>query len=242
MSRRTLISIISTIAIWGFLGAVIFLSLNRLNTAPQSDTPVADTSLRYLAVGDSYTIGTSVETRENWPSQLTTKLVAGGIQIRLVDTIAQNGWTTTDLLETGLTRIADSKYDLITLQIGVNDWVQKVPISDFARRVEEIVDKLVPQLPDSTRLVLISIPDLSSAPAAVAFGDRLTILKGISSFNIALKDLAARRQVTFVDIYDISQRMRNLDSYIAADNLHPSGKMYYLWVERIYPVVRELVK
>ncbi len=54
-----------------------------------------DEPLRYLALGDSYTIGQSVEENERWPVRLVEELKSiYGIQDAELDIIAKTGWTT----------------------------------------------------------------------------------------------------------------------------------------------------
>ena len=51
----------------------------------------------YLALGDSYTIGESVETDERFPVQLAEKLTKNGFLTDSPEIVAQTGWTTDEL-------------------------------------------------------------------------------------------------------------------------------------------------
>jgi lysophospholipase L1-like esterase len=53
-------------------------------------------TIRYLALGDSYTIGESVSEDERWPNQLASLLQAHDISAE-VTIIARTGWTTDEL-------------------------------------------------------------------------------------------------------------------------------------------------
>jgi len=53
--------------------------------------------LRFLALGDSYTIGQSVKVSERWPVQLVRRMRDAGVVVSEPEIIAQTGWTTGDL-------------------------------------------------------------------------------------------------------------------------------------------------
>ena len=55
--------------------------------------------IKYLALGDSYTIGTSVCATCNYPTQLQEKLSAELNSNINLDIIAKSGWNTTALIE-----------------------------------------------------------------------------------------------------------------------------------------------
>src|SRR3546814_14243189 len=57
-------------------------------------------ALRYLALGDSYTIGEGVAPADRWPVQLAHALRAEGVMLGDPKIIATTGWTTDALSET----------------------------------------------------------------------------------------------------------------------------------------------
>src|SRR4051812_14594973 len=78
-------------------------------------------SMRYLALGDSYTIGESVVESERWPVQLAAQLRASGIVIDQPLIIARTGWTTDDLISAIEEQKPTGPFDLVSLLIGVNN-------------------------------------------------------------------------------------------------------------------------
>jgi len=70
--------------------------------------------IRYVAIGDSYTVATGIEEKDSWPSQLTRKLTSAGIEIDLVATLGQRGWTSQQVIEGKLPLLKDLKPDFIT--------------------------------------------------------------------------------------------------------------------------------
>ena len=194
--------------------------------------------MRYVALGDSYTIGTSVAESERWPNQLVERLESPSLE--LVANLAVNGYTSRDLIEDELPRLDALDAEFVSLLIGVNDVVQGVPEARYAENVEAILDELLDRLP-SERIVTVATPDYTVTPQGDAYGDPVAQSAGIRRNNEILRDRAGARGIAYVDTYDLSLRVRDDPSLVAGDGLHPSGAQYALWVERILPVVAGLI-
>jgi acyl-CoA thioesterase I len=196
-------------------------------------------SLRYVALGDSYTIGTSVETAGRFPNQLVARL-ANTVQLELVGNLGVDGYTTTDLIRDELPVLPQLRPELVTLLIGVNDVVQGVPGPTYERNAANILDTLLARLP-SDRIVTIAIPDYTVTPAGADYGDPHDQHDGIVANNTIMARVAATRGIAFVDIFDISLMAADDRSLVAADGLHPSARQYERWVERLAPTVTSLL-
>jgi lysophospholipase L1-like esterase len=194
------------------------------------------TSIRYVALGDSYTIGTSVAERERWPNQLAAALPT----LELVANLGVNGFTARDVIELELPRLAALQPAFVSLLVGVNDVIQGVPEDAYSRRVGEILDAAVP-LVGAGRCLFVTTPDYTVTPAGADYGDPTRVSASIRRFNDAASRVAAARDVAVVDIYDVSLRAAADPTLVASDGLHPSGLQYSLWVDRIRPVVAGLV-
>lgn len=196
--------------------------------------------LRYVALGDSYTIGTSVAVDERWPDQLVRSLGGDPPVLDLVANLGVNGYTSSDLIHRELPAIARVRPAFVTMLIGVNDVVQGVPIAAYDANVAAILDRLRQRLPPD-RIVTVAVPDYTVTPAGADYGDPARQRSAISAVNAIMARLSAARGIRFVDIFDISRRVPEDLSLVARDGLHPSGAQYALWVERIRPVVLELL-
>lgn len=213
-------------------------------TTPARATPATIAShpgvVRYVALGDSYTIGTSVEPHERFPDQLVVALGQDAPTLSLVANLGVNGYTSADLIREELPALADLDPGFATVLIGVNDVVQRVPMETYESNVETILDALLARLP-ADRIVAVAIPDYTVTPAGADYGDPRRQHGGIVASNAVMERLADMRGVGYVDIFDLSLRAADDRSLVAADGLHPSGKQYGLWVERIQPVVERLL-
>jgi acyl-CoA thioesterase-1 len=205
-----------------------------------SSRPPHDTVYRYVALGDSYTIGTSVAAPERFPDRLVATLGPEPPTLRLVANLGVNGHTSADLIRDELPALAELEPEFATVLIGVNDVVQGVPSPAYGTNVATILDALLARL-RADRIVAVAVPDYTVTPAGADYGDPGQQRAGIVAANAVMAGLAEARGIGFVDIFDISERAAADRSLVADDGLHPSGAQYALWVERIGPVVAGLI-
>jgi acyl-CoA thioesterase-1 len=202
-------------------------------------------SLRYVALGDSYTIGTAVaQASDRWPNRLVAAHPVGpsgaSPALDLVANLGVNGFTSRDVIEVELPQVAALRPDFASLLIGVNDVVQGVPSETYRSNARGILDALLDSLP-ANRVLTVSTPDYTVTPQGASYGDPTVQAAGIRANNAILRELSSARGVAFVDIHDLSLRAADDRTLVAADGLHPSGAQYALWVERIAPVVAGLL-
>ena len=194
-----------------------------------------------MALGDSYTVGEQVGKLESWPVQLVRSLRIDGRAVLEPTTVAVSGWNTSDLIR-GL-QLADlqSPFDIVTLQIGVNNQFRQGTVVDFETDLAELTKTATDLVGgDAGRVILLSIPDWSVMPF-VKDAPKFEIASEIDEFNAVVRAQAEAAEVSFVDITPISRRAENDLELVASDGLHPSAKMYAKWVELIQPVVEDII-
>lgn len=197
--------------------------------------------LRYVALGDSYTIGTAIHAEaERWPNRLVARLGPRPPNLELVANLAVNGFTSRDVIEVELPRLDELRPEFASLLVGVNDVVQGVPEATFRENAATILDDLGRRLA-TDRVVVVATPDYTVTPQGAAYGDPVKQSAAIGRNNDILRELATARGVPYVDTYGLSLRARDDRALVADDGLHPSGAQYALWVERIGPVVERLL-
>jgi lysophospholipase L1-like esterase len=191
---------------------------------------------RYLALGDSYTIGEKVSEPERWPNQLVDSLSHHGIQVGKPTIIATTGWRTDDLSRAMKAADLKNEFGLVSLLIGVNNQYQGKPSGQYEMEFEELLKSAI-QLAGGNKesVFVVSIPDYGYTP----FGKpkQAGISEAINVFNAINKRITLKHGIKYVDITRISRRGMNEPDLIASDGLHPSGRMYGLWVQEI---VREV--
>jgi acyl-CoA thioesterase I len=195
---------------------------------------VEEASLRYVALGDSYTIGTSVAEAERWPDQLVSRVP----ELELVGNLAVNGYTSSDLIRHELPALDALRPEFVSVLIGVNDVVQRVPEPEYAGNVALILEELLARLPPD-RILCVATPDYTLTPSGASYGDPAQQSAAIARANVALRDACDARGIAFVpEVFEISQAVRDDPSLVADDGLHPSGSQYSLWVDAVEPIVR----
>jgi lysophospholipase L1-like esterase len=194
--------------------------------------------VRFLALGDSYTIGEAVREDERWPMQLAAQLRTSGVQVATPTIVARTGWTT-DELSAGIDAAHPSgKYDLVTLLIGVNNQYRGRSADEFRVQLRALVHRAVAFAGgNAAHVIVIAIPDWGVTPFAEG-RDRAKVGREIDAFNAINKDEAASVGAHFVDIRSIAKRAGSESALVAHDGLHPSAAMYAEWTQLIFPVAR----
>ena len=198
-------------------------------------------ALRYVALGDSYTIGTAVAPADRWPDRLVAALGPEPPVLELVANLAVNGYTSNDVITRELPGLDRLRPAFASLLVGVNDVVQRVPPERYEANAARILDALLARLPTG-RILAVSTPDYTVTPQGAAYGVPHAQAAGIRTVNAILARLAGERGIAWVDIHDLSLRAADDPSLVADDGLHPSVAQYALWVERIAPVVTRLLR
>jgi lysophospholipase L1-like esterase len=200
--------------------------------------------IRYLALGDSYTIGESVEEHERWSNQLAALIeTAPEFAGRHVDTsiIARTGWTTQELREGIQSRKLEPPYDLVSLLIGVNNQYRGYDINEYREQFVFLLNKSIEYAGgDTNRVIVLSIPDWGVTPFAGG-RDSKQIAIEINQFNTVNRAETEKMGAPYIDITPISREAVNDPSLIAGDGLHPSGKMYTEWAKLALPVVTNIL-
>jgi acyl-CoA thioesterase-1 len=218
----------------GLSAAVLVIGLGACTAVASSSVP--EGALRYVALGDSYTIGTSVSSTESWPSQLVARVP----ELGLIANLGVNGYTSADLIDEELPALPGLHPEFITLMIGVNDVVQGVSEAVYRTNIDEILDAML-ALVGADRALCVATPDYTVTPQGGAFGSPAQQRAGIQRVNAILGEACTERDIRFVpEIFEISTAATDL-SLIAGDRLHPSGLQYTRWVDAIQPVVEELL-
>ena len=200
--------------------------------------------LRYLALGDSYTIGEGVGERGRWPMQLASALRAEGVALADPRIIATTGWTTDELASAMDAAEPLGEWDFVSLLIGVNDQYRGRDVDDYVGRFAPLLQRAVSLAGDrADRVLALSIPDWSVTPFARDSGrDLAQIASELDAYNQAAREICASLGVAFVDITGISREGGGEPDMLVSDGLHPSAEMYARWAEAALPVAREMLR
>lgn len=196
--------------------------------------------LKYLALGDSYTIGESVPETDRWPVLFAKSMGDNGRMISTTDILAKTGWTTANLLGACNGFKPKETYDLVSLLIGVNNQYQGRSIDEFRTDFHTLLLSSIEYTGNRrTRVFVLSIPDWGCTE--FGSGNREEVGKSIDKFNAVAKEECEKEKILFVDITPISRKALNDPTMVAVDNLHYSKKMHQLWVDEALPAVKPLL-
>jgi lysophospholipase L1-like esterase len=198
----------------------------------------------YLALGDSYTIGESVETSGTFPYQLKAKLAEAQLNIAKPQVIARTGWTTAELKSAIATAALKEKFDFVTLLIGVNNQYRGGDAEVYKKEFVELLQTAIDFANgDKSRVFVVSIPDWGVTPFGKSSGrSTSTIAREIDEFNAINKAETLKLNISYIDITPASRLAGSDLSLVASDGLHPSGKMYFDWARNVAPEVLKVLK
>jgi lysophospholipase L1-like esterase len=200
---------------------------------PHAKTFENGEQMRYLALGDSYTIGESVDPSERWPVQLAMQLRQRGVPLADPTIIAKTGWTTDELSAAIDQANPVGPYDLVSLLIGVNNQYRGRGADEYRLEFRELLRRAIEFAgDDASRVLVLSIPDWGATPFAGG-RDRSRIAAEIDQFNAINREEAAIAGARYVDITSASRQED--PTLVSADGLHPSGEMYSIWTELAVP-------
>lgn len=226
--RAEIITFISAIALLIILPAYFMISEN------------SEKKFNCLALGDSYTIGESVGESERFPVQLVKRLQADSINIEDPQIIATTGWTTDELLAAIKEKNIKDTFNIVTLLIGVNNQYRGRDAENYRGELKQLIDIAVKYAGgNKDNVFVLSIPDWGVTPFAEG-KDRNKIAAEIDLYNKVKKEECEKAGIKYYDITEIS-RIKD-QSLTASDGLHPSGKMYGLWVDKIYGDIKKLLR
>ncbi len=231
---------------WHLLLLPLIFACNRESTQVLMLPDPVLPPVSILSLGDSYTIGSSVQPGLNFPNQLADSLRAAACDVEGVRIIAQIGWRT-DNLQNAIaadTQVADSIFDLVTLCIGVNNQYQNANFDTYKTQFSALLQKAI-QLAGyrKERVFVISIPDWAYTPYGQNYpGEPSSISNKIDEYNAANKAITQSYQISYIEVTDISRLGLEHPELVAADGLHPSGKQYSEWVKRMIGPMKAVLK
>ncbi len=187
----------------------------------------------YLALGDSYTIGEQVPFADNYPNQAVQMLRKKGVDFHAAEIVARTGWTT-DELQFGINnRVFRSSYDFVTLLIGVNNQYRGRSVAEFEEQFIVLLEQAISFAGNmKERVAVLSIPDWGITPFA-ASRDKEKIGEEIDRFNEVCQRVSAAAGIHYIYITGLTREAAQDPSLLAPDGLHPSGKDYHRWTEKV---------
>jgi lysophospholipase L1-like esterase len=198
------------------------------------------TGMKFLALGDSYTIGERVAAHERWPDQLVAALRTHGIDIADAEIVARTGWTTDELSSAMDAHAFHPPYALVTLLIGVNNQYRGRDVENYRSEFRLLLERAVALAGDVPgHVVVVSIPDWGVTRFGRESGrDGARIARELDAYNAANAQIATMQHVRYADVTGASRDGGERADMLVSDGLHPSAAMYARWLDAILPAAR----
>jgi len=203
---------------------------------------MASRSFRILALGDSYTIGSGLPLEDSWPYQLTSQLRQKGFKITNPVIIAHSGWTSLNLIEALHNNPPGGSFDLVCLQIGVNDQYECIEPSFYKENFNDLLEQSIQfARKGNNGTLVLSIPDWSVTPHAGEF-DRGQVQEELDQYNAINRRITLSKGVRYIDVTDSSRFAEQHPELLAKDGLHPTWEMYWNWTGLIQPEALSILR
>lgn len=190
--------------------------------------------LKYLALGDSYTIGEQVIAEENFPHQ-TVQLLKENFHIEVAapKIIAVTGWTTDELNAAIKAENIRDTFDIVTLLVGVNNQYRGRDLANYESEFTDLLNQaIVFANGRASHVFVLSIPDWGVTPFAEG-KDRHEIAQQIDAYNKVKERISIDHSCNYIEITK-STRSNGIDeSYLTPDKLHYAAKEYKIWAEKL---------
>ena len=199
---------------------------------------------RFLALGDSYTIGEGVEPHGRWPVQLAAALRAQGLPLGEPRIIATTGWTT-DELDAGIDAAAaqapiDDGHALVSLLIGVNNQYRGRPLDEVRPQFTALLARAAGFAAGAPRRgARLGVPDWGVTPFAFAQSrDAALVGAQVGAVNAVCREEGRRAGAHWGATAPGRRARRGEAEMLVDDGLHPSAAMYALWSALAQPAAR----
>ena len=197
---------------------------------------------RFLALGDSYTIGEGVAKDDRWPEQLVRLLRVEKVPMESPIIIAKTGWTTDELARAIEEEKPTGPFDLVSLLIGVNNQYRGRSADEYRAEFQSLLNRAIAFAGGkASHVVVLSIPDWGVTPFAEG-RNRDLIGQEIDIFNAINAEEASLAGTLYLDVAPVSRTAQVDGSLLASAGLHPSGKMYADWARRVMAKVLPLFR
>lgn len=193
-------------------------------------------SIRYLALGDSFTIGTGNQADKAFPAVLAQRWRDAGHAVELLNP-AKNGCTTDDVATVQLPHAARFAPTVVTLLIGANDIVRGSDDSRYREQIRRIHRGLRSASVDPKAVIVLPQPEWSRSPAASPYGTPESLRTRIEHFNAIAADEAERAGSPFIDLYPLMHRQAAAEM-LATDELHPNVEAHAEWAVALERQIR----
>ncbi len=190
-----------------------------------SSSASAATQIRYVALGDSFTIGTGSTPDDAFPARLTHAWSSCDVHLA---NLGVNGFTSADVLRVEVPRLGEFAPTFVTFAAGANDIVHGIPEASYRAVVARVFAAIRAAGVPPSHTIALPQPDWSLSPAAASFGDPAELASRIERYNAILAEEAKTAGARYVDLFPLLHDLATKHE-VADDGLHPSKHAHDVW-------------
>ncbi len=200
----------------------------KQESTPDEETAVTqatDADKKILFFGDSLTAGYGLEMGEAFPSVIQQKIDSLGLNYTVIN--AGLSGETTASGKNRLDWVLEDDMDIVIIELGANDGLRGIPLTETASNLQAMVDQVQKELPNA-KIVLagMKIPP-NMGPEYTA------------EFENIFPKLAEREQIALIPF--LLEDVAGIPELNQADGIHPTEKGQKLVAENVWKVLKPML-
>ena len=178
-----------------------------------------------LFFGNSLTAGLGVEPEEAFPALIGNKI--DSLDLPYTITNAGLSGETTAAGKARINWILKQKVDVFVLELGANDGLRGIPVSETEKNLQDIVDQVKAKYPQ-VKLVMTGMQVPPNMGAKYA-----------SDFSSIFKKLADKNNMALVPF--LLENVGGVSNLNQSDGIHPTPKGHRILAENVWGVLKGLL-
>ncbi|THD70007.1 arylesterase [Robertkochia marina] len=175
--------------------------------------------------GNSLTAGMGLDTQEAFPALIQNRLDSLGLDYQVV-----NAGLSGDTTASGLSRldwILENEVDVFVLELGANDGLRGIPLTETRKNLQAIIDKVKAKYPDTTII-------LAGMQIPPNLGEEYT-----TEFRRLFGELAQKNDLALIPF--LLQGVAGDPELNQEDGIHPTAEGQKILADNVWEVLREVV-
>lgn len=178
-----------------------------------------------LIFGNSLTAGLGVEPEEAFPAIIEDKIDSLGLPYKVTN--AGLSGETTAAGKARIDWILKQKVDVFVLELGANDGLRGIPVSETENNLQSIVDQVKAKYPEAKLIMTgMQVPPNMGAKYA-------------SEFSVIFKKIANKNNMALVPF--LLENVGGVPKLNQSDGIHPTAEGHKILAENVWAVLQEVL-
>jgi len=194
-------------------------------TEERGKTEVKDSNKKILFFGDSLTAGYGLEVSQAFPALIQQKIDALGLDYTVIN--AGLSGETTASGKNRLEWVLEDDIDIVIIELGANDGLRGVPLTETESNLQSMVDTVQNTLPDAKII-------LAGMKIPPNMGPDYT-----SKFESIFPELAASENITLIPF--LLENVAGIPELNQGDGIHPTVEGQKLVANNVWDVLKPIL-